>query len=125
MSNSLKYATLSAKYVFANNLTASASVGSINLTTTSSFKQLSFNNLANFSALSDFSPTIILDGYKLSYNAFPSLKNSGLNIIFSISYFSFIACIKPTGTVDLTTIVVFIFISFTFFIISSTVDVSK
>ena len=35
------------------------------------------NKLAKFSALSLFSPTIILEGYRLSYNAFPSLKNSG------------------------------------------------
>ena len=104
----------------ANNFTASASVESIYLITTSSF-----NRCANCSALVDFSPTIILDGYKLSYKAFPSLKNSGLKIILSIWYFSFIALINPTGTVDLTTIVVFIFILLTFFIISSTEEVSK
>lgn len=37
VSNSLKYATLRAKYVFANNLTASASVESMNFTLTSYF----------------------------------------------------------------------------------------
>ena len=31
--------------------------------------------------------TIILDGYKLSYKDLPSLKNSGLNIMFSILNF--------------------------------------
>jgi len=35
-------------------------------------------------------PTMILDGYKLSYKAFDSLKNSGEKIIFLLPVFSLI-----------------------------------
>lgn len=43
----------------------------------SSFIAPCAKRFAKISARSDFSPTIILDGYKLSNKAFPSLKNSG------------------------------------------------
>ena len=108
-----------------NNFTASASSLSIYLISISCFIAPSLSNLANSLARSLFSPIIILEGYKLSYNACPSLKNSGENIILSILYFSFIDFINPTGIVDFITIVVSIFISLTFFITSSTLDVSK
>ena len=109
----------------ANNLTASASVESIYFVSILSFIAPSFNKFANSIALSDFSPTIILDGYKLSYKALPSLKNSGENIIFVIPYFFFIDSTYPTGIVDFITIVVSRLIEITFSIMSSTELVSK
>ena len=125
VSNSLKYAILNAKYVLENNFTASASVDFINFIVTSFFNEDSFNKSANFFACSFLSPKIILDGYKLSYSAFPSLKNSGENIILFILYFVFILSVNPTGTVDLIIIVVCIFIFFIFSMVSSTSEVSK
>ena len=125
MSNSLKYATLNARYVLENNLTASASVLSINTTGISSFIAPSINIFANFFALSDCSPTIILDGYKLSYKARPSLKNSGENIILSVSNIALTFSVYPTGTVDLITIVACGFIESTFAITASTLQVFK
>jgi len=65
------------------------------------FTAPSFNKLANFFALSLISPTTILDGYRLSYNAFPSLKNSGENIMLLVLYFFRASLVYPTGTVDL------------------------
>lgn len=56
---------------------ASASVASVKSVGTSSLTAPSFNKLANVVARSLCSPTIIREGYKLSYNARPSLKNSG------------------------------------------------
>ena len=70
--------------MLANNLTASASVEFINKTFTLSFNEASTNKLAKILPLSLFSPTIILDGYRLSYKACPSLKNSGEKKILSI-----------------------------------------
>jgi len=46
---------------------------------------------------------IILDGYKLSYNAFDSLRNSGQNKKFKSEYLLAIFFVYPTGTVDLIT----------------------
>jgi hypothetical protein len=68
--------------VLANNFIASASVESVNNVGTSFFIAPCNNRSANNFALSLFSPMTILEGYKLSYKAFPSLKNSGENIIF-------------------------------------------
>ena len=79
-----------------------------------SFKAAAFNKLANSAAYWLFSQTIILDVYKLSYKALPSLKNSGENIMLSIPYFSFIFLVNPTGIVDLITIVVSMLRLFTF-----------
>ena len=48
---------------------------------------------------------MILDGYKLSYKAFVSLKNSGAkNIFFLLKLFRSMS-VKPKGIVDLITIV--------------------
>ena len=53
----------------------------------------------------DSPPTIILDGASLSIIAAPSLKNSGEKIIVDSGYFLLTASVKPTGIVDLITIV--------------------
>ena len=74
---------------------------SVNNVGISSLIAPSFKRSANTLALSLFSPTTILEGYKLSYKAFPSLKNSGEKIRLSMPYFSFIDLVKPTGIVDL------------------------
>ena len=55
--------------------------------------------------MSSSHPTIILLGNKLSYKAFDSLKNSGLNIMLFALYFSRTDLVYPTGMVDLITIV--------------------
>ena len=89
MSNSLKNATRIARYVFENNLIASASEeGTNNFGTSFSSDALSSKS-ANKMARSDISPTMIRDGCKLSYKAFPSRKNSGENIKFSVPNFFF------------------------------------
>ena len=80
VSSSLKKAILNARYVFANNFTASASDDFIILISTSFFKDAFFNNSANSIPFILWPPTIILLGYKLSNNALPSLKNSGEKI---------------------------------------------
>ncbi|MNI71231.1 hypothetical protein D3C73_1270920 [compost metagenome] len=89
------------------------------------FKAASINKFANFSAFSDFSPTITLEGYKLSYNALPSRKNSGENIIFCVLNFILASSVYPTGTVDLITKVAFGLILNTLEITLSTLFVSK
>ena len=71
------------KYVFANSLIASASFElEKRMAISSSFlNEQSASMLANSFAFTELLPTIILDGYKLSCKAFPSLRNSGENII--------------------------------------------
>ena len=46
---------------------------------------------------------MILEGYKLSYKAFDSLKNSGENKIVNFENFFLILSVNPTGIVDLIT----------------------
>ena len=125
VSNSLKKDILSAKYVFENNFTDSASFESIYLITTSFFKELFFKILPNLIASLLLSPIIILEGYKLSYKAFPSLKNSGENIIFFFLYFFLNSLVYPIGIVDLIIIVASLFTSIIFLIVSSTLCVSN
>ena len=131
VSNSLKKETLIAKYVLANNLTASASVGLIYKTGISVLIAPSCSIFANTSAdLFNFSsfksvPTIILDGYKLSYKARPSRRNSGENRILLVWYFSLTDSVYPTGTVDLIIIIALGFTSNTCSITLSTEEVSK
>ena len=84
-----------------NNLIASALVGSVNITGTFFLTAPSSKRFAKILARSDCSPTIILDGYKLSCKVFPSCKNSGENIILSVLSFFFISAVYLTGTVDL------------------------
>ena len=98
---------------------------SVNNTGISSLIAPSFKRLANFSALSLCSPTIILEGWRLSYKAFPSLKNSGEKIMLSASNISFTLFVYPTGTVDLITIVASGLIDSTFAITASTLLVLK
>ena len=89
---------------------SSASLYPIYRISISFFIAPSRNNSANCSAQFLFyslHDTIILDGYKLSYKAFDSLRNSGLNIILSILHFARICSVSPTGIVDLITIVGF------------------
>ena len=61
--------------MFENNLTASTSVELVNNTRISSFFVSFTSRYANLLTLTDCSPTIILDRYKLSYSDLPSLKN--------------------------------------------------
>jgi len=44
----------------------------------------STNRSANSLALSDYSPTMMRDGYRLSYNDCPSRKNSGEKTMFLV-----------------------------------------
>ena len=111
--------------MFEKSFTASASVESVNNTGISSFIAPSIKRSANFLALSLCSPTIILEGYKLSYKALPSLKNSGENIIFSVSNISLTLFVYPTGTVDFIIIVASGFIESTLAITASTLLVLK
>ena len=53
------------------------------------------------------SPTTILEGYKLSSKAEPSLRNSGEKI-FLFSNLSFNSSVKPIGIVDFITIFIFL-----------------
>ena len=85
----------------------------------------SISKLAKISARSDFSPTIMRDGYKLSYKALPSRKNSGEKIILSTPNFAFNCSVKPTGTVDLITIIALGLIDNTSCTTDSTLLVSK
>ena len=68
---------------------------------------------------------MILEGYRLSYNAFDSLKNSGEKMIFLLPVFSLILCVYPTGIVLLMTIMASGLISITCLITLSTALVSK
>lgn len=72
-----------------------------------------------------FSPTIIREGYKLSYSALPSRKNSGENIILLHSNIFLTLLVYPTGTVDLIIIVASGFIDNTLAITASTLLVLK
>jgi hypothetical protein len=85
----------------------------------------SFKRFANISAFFECSPTTILEGYKLSYKAFPSLRNSGEKMILKSGCFSRCSCVYPTGIVDLIMIVAFELYLETSKITLSTVDVSK
>ena len=80
----MKYTTLVTRYVLENNFTAYASVELINSTGTF------------FTSLFDCSPTIIFEGYRLSYSAFPYVKNSSENIMLSVSNISLAPSISPT-----------------------------
>ena len=71
------------------------------------------------------SPTIIRDGYKLSYNALSSRKKFGEKIKLSVSNISRTFSVYPTGTVDLMTIVASGLIDKTLGIKSSTERVLK
>ena len=117
--------------MLANNFTASASVNPIIKVSIFSLIAPSCNNPANvFAAFTSLAfstsvPTIILDGYRLSYNAFDSRKNSGLKIILSQWNFSLMLAVYPTGIVDLITIIASGLYSITSLITASTADVSK
>ena len=111
--------------MLANNFIASASVLSVNKTSTSSLIAPSFKRLAKTLALCDISPTTIRLGYKLSYKALPSLKNSGLKIIRSVLNFFDTSFVYPTGIVLLITIMAFSLQERTFEITSSTAEVSN
>lgn len=72
------------------SFTASASVKPIKRVSMLSLSAPCFSNAAKRWALSSHvlsHETIIRDGYRLSYSAFDSLKNSGLNMILFVWYF--------------------------------------
>ena len=68
---------------------------------------------------------IILDGYKLSFKAFPSLKNSGEKIILLLENFCCKKHVCPTGIVDLITTYAFLLCSRASLTALSTDEVSK
>ena len=68
---------------------------------------------------------MILLGYKLSYKALPSLKNSGQKIILLEPITSLMCLVYPTGIVDFITIIAFGFTFVTTLITASTAEVSK
>src|SRR5690554_5014893 len=80
---------------------ASASVELVKRIEISFLSAPSAKRLAKVLALSDCSPTIIREGYRLSYKALPSLKNSGEKIILSVLNISLTSFVYPTGMVDL------------------------
>ena len=65
------------------------------------------------------------DGYKLSYKAFDSRKNSGLKIIFLVLYFLRTEAVYPTGMVDLIIIIASGFVFNTSSMTASTAEQSK
>ena len=73
-------------------------------------KESSFKIEPNFIAFLFFSPTIILDGYKLSCSDFPSLRNSGEKNIFLFLLVFLTLSVNPIGTVDFITIEAVLFI---------------
>ena len=89
----------------ANSLIASASVLSVSSTGMSFLTAPSTNKSANTWPCSERSPTTMRLGYKLSCSALPSRKNSGENIKLCVMCFNRMRSVKPTGTVDLITIV--------------------
>ena len=89
--------------MLANSLIASASVGSVSSTGTSGSSEPSSSRSANCLPRALRSPTTIRDGWRLSWSARPSRRNSGLNTIGSPGVAASIRSVKPTGTVDLTT----------------------
>src|SRR5699024_11376117 len=94
----------------------------------SSLRAPSCNNSAKISAFSRDSSsqeTIIREGYKLSYKAFDSRKNSGLNKMFFVLYFLRTDSVYPTGMVDLIIIVALGLAFNTNSITVSTAEVSK
>ena len=70
-------------------------------------------------------PTTMRLGYRLSYSAFDSRRNSGLNRMFFTPYFAFTEAVNPTGTVLLTTMYASGFTRLTSWITLSTALVSK
>ena len=109
VSSSLKKATRMARYALEKSFTASASDGSMYRTGIPSFRAASFKSSANFLPFSIWTgffpstPTTMRDGYRLSFNVFPSRRNSGENKIFSVRYIPHSFLVNPGGTVDLMT----------------------
>ena len=91
MSSSLKKATRRAKNAFAKSLDVSASVGLMCKTLTFLSSVPCKSKFAKSLALSVYEPIPIRAGSRLSCNAFPSLKNSGTNIISWFGYFFWIS----------------------------------
>ena len=115
----------------AKSFTASASVNPMNRVSISSFNAPSCKRAANLcdsstSFVSFLSvDTMIRLGYRLSYSALDSRRNSGLNIIFFVSYFLRTDSVYPTGIVDLMTMMASGFTFKTSSITASTAEVSK
>ena len=104
---------------------ASASVGSVSRTGTSGSSEPSTSMSAKRRARSDFSPTTIREGCRLSWSAFPSRRNSGEKITWSVPSRLRTSSTKPTGTVDFTTMVAVGLTAATARITASTEVVSK
>ena len=83
-----------------NNFDDSASVEFVYIVWTFLSSEASISNLANSLAFLEWEPITILDGWRLSFKALPSLKNSGTKIISKLGYFFCIFFIYPTGIVD-------------------------
>ncbi len=70
-------------------------------------------------------PTTIREGWRLSWSARPSRRNSGLNRIEAPAWASRSVLVYPTGTVDLITTVAAGFAARAALVTRSTVEVSK
>ena len=108
-----------------NNFIDSASFDEVNKILVLDFKDTCFRIFAKIIALGHLLPTTILDGYRLSYRAYPSLKNSGEKIILSVLYLFFRYSVCPSGRVDLITIKAFLLILKISLIVLSTESVLK
>ena len=89
-----------AKYELENSLIASASRVPVNNTGTSTFFDPDNSKFAIFFAFSERSPTTMREGYKLSFKARPSLKNSGEKIMLEVLKCARCVSTKPIGMVD-------------------------
>ena len=70
-------------------------------------------------------PTMMREGYRLSYSALDSRRNSGLNRMLSVPNFSRTLAVYPTGMVDLMTMMASALYCMTSLMTASTAEVSK
>ena len=78
-----------------------------------------------FSLLSSSQETMMREGYRLSYSALDSRRNSGLKMMFLVWYFYRTEAVNPTGMVDLMIIVASGFTFRTSSMTASTAEQSK
>ena len=100
-SNSLKKEIRKARYIFEKSFIDSASVGDVIKVFIFFLIEDFCKIFKKFLALLDLEPQIILEGYKESFSASPSLRNSGKKANSKFGYFFLILSVKPIGRVDL------------------------
>lgn len=124
----VKIANTKSQICIGKEIDCSASVKSMNSVSISGFNSPSWSKRANYSAASRISssqPTMIREGYKLSYSALDSRRNSGLKRMLWLPVFALICRVYPTGIVDLITMMASGLTDSTISITDSTADVSK